>query len=44
MIKTLIQYFKENPRDAILEALTAIAIFATGYGMLYFAAILNGTA
>jgi|7_EtaG_2_1085326.scaffolds.fasta_scaffold20304_5 hypothetical protein len=44
MIKTLIKHFKENPKEAILETLTALLIFVTGYAMLLFAAILNGNA
>jgi len=44
MIKILLQHFKENPKEAILETLTAALIFITGYAMLYFAAILNGNA
>ena len=44
MIKTLIQHFKENPKEAILETITVAIIFATGYAMLLFAAILNGNA
>jgi hypothetical protein len=44
MIKTLIQHFKEDPKTFILEVLTAISIFAMGYGLLLFGSILNGTA
>ena len=40
-LKKLINWFKEDPKDATQSLLMAIAIFVFGYFLIYFAAIID---
>ena len=42
MIKEFVQSVKENPTQAILEAITVIAVFTFGYILLVLGAVLTG--
>ena len=42
MIKELVRSIKENPIQSILEMMTLLAIFAFGYAMLIFGAVITG--
>ena len=42
MIKELVRSIKENPIQSILEVITLFAIFAFGYIMMIFCAVITG--
>lgn len=42
MLKEFIQTIKENPIQSILEIITLLAIFAFGYIMMIFCAVITG--
>ena len=42
MIKELVRSIKENPIQSILELITLLAIFAFGYVMIIFCAVITG--
>jgi|TARA_B100000902_G_scaffold274765_1_gene260598 hypothetical protein len=42
MIKELVRSIKENPIQSILEVITLFAIFAFGYVLLIFGAVITG--
>ena len=42
MIKELVRSIKENPIQSILEMMTLLAIFAFGYIMMIFCAVITG--
>jgi len=42
MIKELVRSIKENPIQSILEMMTLLAIFAFGYVLLIFGAVITG--
>lgn len=41
-IKTIITWFKEDPKDAIQTFLSIIATFTIGYCLIWLGAILDG--
>ena len=43
MIKTVIEYFKKNKGQALLEIVTVASIFALFYIAMWLFAILDGT-
>lgn len=42
MIKELIREFKKDPLTIIVDFMALLAIFAFGYGLLLFGAIITG--